>query len=69
MKIIEDNKCELHCECGWNITIGGTDKKEYEILKHMFEDKQPSSWTSDTSSTDFSTYNEACVDGKCTNAI
>ena len=33
MKILEKNKCTLPtCNCGWNITIGGTDYKELEEL-------------------------------------
>ena len=34
MKILEVNKCTLPaCDCGWNITIGGTSKKELAILE------------------------------------
>lgn len=28
MKILEENTCQIACDCGWNITIGGTSKKK-----------------------------------------
>ncbi len=40
MEILEEKVCELGCDCGWNIKIGGEDKKELEQLKKFIEDKQ-----------------------------
>lgn len=42
--LLDENICTLkHCNCGWNITIGGEDKKDLEklkkFLKHLKKDR------------------------------
>ena len=36
--LIEENECDLNCDCGWNITIGGEDKKDLVKLKKLLKD-------------------------------
>jgi len=37
LNLIEENVCNLKCKCGWNITIGGTDKKDLRKLKKLIK--------------------------------
>lgn len=39
MKILETNECDLGCDCGWNITIGGTDEEDLKALKEFVNNK------------------------------
>ena len=37
--LIQDNKpCTIHCKCGWNIHIGGTEEKDYKKLKKILKE-------------------------------
>ncbi len=34
MKILQENVCDLpNCDCGWNIMIGGKNKKDLKAIK------------------------------------
>ena len=35
--LLEENVCHLHCDCGWNITIGGKDKEDLANLKRYLK--------------------------------
>jgi len=35
--VIEEHQCKLPCDCGWNITVGGTEKKDYQKLKKFIK--------------------------------
>lgn len=35
--LIEQNICDLGCNCGWNITIGGEDKADLDTIKNYLE--------------------------------
>jgi len=37
INIIEENSCALGCSCGWNITIGGEDQEDIEMLKQLLK--------------------------------
>jgi hypothetical protein len=37
--LLEENVCDLKCDCGWNIHIGGTDKKDLKELKKYLKSK------------------------------
>ena len=36
--LIQDNQpCELECDCGWNIQVGGTKREDYFKIKKLLE--------------------------------
>ena len=36
--LIQDNHpCNLPCDCGWNIQVGGKEERDYRKLKHFLE--------------------------------
>lgn len=35
--LIEENKCKLDCDCGWNIQIGGKEKEDLKEIKSYLE--------------------------------
>ena len=35
--LLEENICGLSCDCGWNITIGGENKKDLEDIKDFLK--------------------------------
>ena len=36
MKILDYNHCQIkNCECGWNVSIGGTSEEELKELKAL----------------------------------
>lgn len=35
--LIEENICESSCKCGWNIRIGGKDKKDLIKIKKFIK--------------------------------
>ena len=35
--LLDENVCELDCKCGWNITIGGKDKKDLKEIKKFLK--------------------------------
>jgi len=37
VNLISEDICELPCDCGWNIHIGGEDKKDLKKLKDYLE--------------------------------
>lgn len=38
IKVLEEHVCDLGCDCGWNIKIGGTDKKDLKKLKKFLKE-------------------------------
>ena len=36
--LLEENVCKLNCDCGWNIKIGGKDKKDLEKIKKSLQE-------------------------------
>jgi len=35
--LLSENECDLPCDCGWNITIGGYDKKDLKNIKEILK--------------------------------
>ena len=35
--LIQEHICSLHCNCGWNIQIGGEDKKDLIKIKKFLK--------------------------------
>ena len=35
MNILDFNKCELNCDCGWNIQLGGGEKELKKLKKAL----------------------------------
>ena len=35
--LIDENECELKCNCGWNIMIGGKNKEDLKKLKKIIK--------------------------------
>lgn len=36
--LIEENICDITCKCGWNITIGGDNKKDLVKIKKLLRE-------------------------------
>lgn len=37
INIIDENVCKLSCDCGWNIILGGEDKKDLKKIKEFLK--------------------------------
>ena len=35
--LLEENICDLDCDCGWNLQIGGKDKADLDTIKNYLE--------------------------------
>jgi len=35
--LLEENICKLKCSCGWNLRIGGYDKKDLKKIKDFLK--------------------------------
>jgi len=35
--LLEENECDLSCDCGWNLHIGGEDKEDLKKLKEYLK--------------------------------
>ena len=35
--LIEENICDLDCNCGWNITIGGLEEEDLVTIKNFLK--------------------------------
>lgn len=38
INILEENVCGLKCACGWNMTIGGTQKRYLKKIKQLIKE-------------------------------
>ena len=52
LNLIEDNKCDSPCQCGWNLTIGG-EQEDYEAIKEHLKLFKSSKLTSKTKKSKF----------------
>jgi len=41
INLLFEHTCDLKCDCGWNVTIGGDDIEDMKRIKDYLEDNFP----------------------------